>query len=103
MALCTGSSILRDTERAYVNRLIEPPKEGVELQDAKAWDKFKEKINQLQTYKLFQNDKETYLSKQDIIDLVSEIEREENANEEKEVIENKLKEIENNEQIHRNS
>lgn len=69
----------------------------------KAWDKFKEKINQLQTYKLFQNDKETYLSKQDIIDLVSEIEREENANEEKEVIENKLKEIENNEQIHRNS
>lgn len=63
----------------------------------------KEKINQLQTYKLFQNDKETYLSKQDIIDLVSEIEREENANEEKEVIENKLKEIENNEQIYRNS
>ena len=88
---------------AYVNRLIEPPKEGIELQDTKAWDKFKEKINQLQTYKLFQNDKETYLSKQDIIDLVSEIEREENANEEKEVIENKLKEIENNEQIHRNS
>lgn len=44
----------------------------------KAWDKFKEKINQLQTYKLFQNDKETYLSKQDIIDLVSEIEREVN-------------------------
>lgn len=103
MALCAGSSILRDTERAYVNRLIEPPKEGIELQDTKAWDKFKEKINQLQTYKLFQNDKETYLSKQDIIDLVSEIEREENANEEKEVIENKLKEIENNEQIHRNS
>lgn len=44
----------------------------------KAWDKFKEKINQLQTYKLFQNDKETYLSKQDVIDLVSEIEREVN-------------------------
>lgn len=44
----------------------------------KAWDKFKEKINQLQTYKLFNNDKETYLSKQDIIDLVSEIEREVN-------------------------
>lgn len=44
----------------------------------KAWDKFKEKINQLQTYKMFQNDKETYLSKQDIIDLVSEIEREVN-------------------------
>jgi len=38
----------------------------------------KEKINQLQTYKLFQNDKETYLSKQDVIDLVSEIEREVN-------------------------
>lgn len=44
----------------------------------KAWNKFKEKINQLQTYKLFQNDKETYLSKQDIIDIVSEIEREVN-------------------------
>lgn len=44
----------------------------------KVWDKFKEKINQLQTYKLFQNDKETYLSKQDVIDLVSEIEREVN-------------------------
>ena len=44
----------------------------------KAWDKFKEKINQLQTYKLFQNDKETYLNKQDVIDLVSEIEREVN-------------------------
>ena len=44
----------------------------------KAWDKFKEKINQLQTYKMFQNDKETYLSKQDIINLVSEIEREVN-------------------------
>lgn len=44
----------------------------------KAWDKFKEKINQLQTYKLFQNDKETYLNKQDIIDLVLEIEREVN-------------------------
>lgn len=44
----------------------------------KAWDKFKEKINQLQTYKLFNNDKETYLSKQDIIDLVLEIEREVN-------------------------
>ena len=56
------------------------------MQDTKAWDKFKEKINQLQTYKLFQNDKNIYLSKQDIIDLVSEIEREEN-----------------NEQIHRNS
>ena len=38
----------------------------------------KEKINQLQTYKLFQNDKETYLNKQDIIDLVLEIEREVN-------------------------
>lgn len=44
----------------------------------KAWDKFKEKINQLQTYKLFNGDKETYLSKQDVIDLVSEIEREVN-------------------------
>lgn len=44
----------------------------------KAWDKFKEKINQLQTYKLFNDDKETYLSKQDIIDLVLEIEREVN-------------------------
>lgn len=44
----------------------------------KAWDKFKEKINQLQTYKLFNNDKETYLNKQDIIDLVLEIEREVN-------------------------
>lgn len=44
----------------------------------KEWDKLKEKINQLQTYKLFQNDKETYLSKQDVIDLVSEIEREVN-------------------------
>ncbi len=44
----------------------------------KAWDNLKEKINQLQTYKLFQNDKETYLNKQDIIDLVSEIEREVN-------------------------
>ena len=44
----------------------------------KAWDKFKEKINQLQTYKLFQNDKETYLSKQDIINLVLELEREVN-------------------------
>ena len=44
----------------------------------KAWDKFKEKINQLQTYKMFQNDKETYLNKQDIIDLVLEIEREVN-------------------------
>ena len=42
----------------------------------KAWDKLKEKINQLQTYKLFNDDKETYLSKQDIIDLVTEIERE---------------------------
>lgn len=38
----------------------------------------KEKINQLQTYKLFQNDKETYLSKQDVIELISEIEREGN-------------------------
>ena len=44
----------------------------------KAWDKLKEKINQLQTYKLFNNDKETYLSKQDIINLVSEMEREVN-------------------------
>ena len=44
----------------------------------KAWDKLKEKINQLQTYKLFQNDKETYLSKQDVIELISEIEREGN-------------------------
>ena len=44
----------------------------------KAWDKFKEKINQLQTYKLFNNDKETYLSKQDIINLVLELEREVN-------------------------
>lgn len=41
----------------------------------KAWDNLKEKINQLQTYKLFQNDKEIYLNKQDIIDLVSELER----------------------------
>lgn len=44
----------------------------------KAWDKFKEKINQLQTYKLFQNDKETYLNKQDIIELILKIEREVN-------------------------
>lgn len=44
----------------------------------KAWDKFKEKINQLQTYKLFSGDKETYLSKQDVIELISEIEREVN-------------------------
>lgn len=44
----------------------------------KAWDNLKEKINQLQTYKLFNGDKETYLSKQDIINLVSEIEREAN-------------------------
>lgn len=44
----------------------------------KAWDNLKEKIDQLQTYKLFQNDKETYLNKQDIIDLVLEIEREVN-------------------------
>ena len=34
---------------------------------------------------------------------IDPVEREENANEEKEVIENKLKEIENNEQIYRNS
>ena len=44
----------------------------------KAWDKFKEKINQLQTYKLFQNDKETYLNKQDIIELILKMEREVN-------------------------
>ena len=44
----------------------------------KAWDNLEEKINQLQTYKLFNGDKETYLSKQDVIDLVSEIEREVN-------------------------
>lgn len=44
----------------------------------KAWDNLKEKIDQLQTYKLFNNDKETYLSKQDVIDLVLEIEREVN-------------------------
>ena len=44
----------------------------------KAWDKLKEKINQLQTYKLFQNDKETYLNKQDIIELILKIEREVN-------------------------
>lgn len=44
----------------------------------KAWDDLKEKINQLQTYKLFQNDKETYLNKQDIINLILEIEREVN-------------------------
>ena len=44
----------------------------------KAWDKFKEKINQLQTYKLFQNDKETYLNKQDIIELILRMEREVN-------------------------
>ena len=44
----------------------------------KAWDKFKEKINQLQTYKLFQNDKETYLNKQDIVELVLKMEREVN-------------------------
>lgn len=42
----------------------------------KAWDKLKEKINQLQTYKLFQNDKETYLNKQDIIELILKMERE---------------------------
>ena len=87
--------------------LIDEIIERVKLETDDDWikcsERLSEKINQLQTYKLFQNDKETYLSKQDIIDLVSEIEREENANEEKEVIENKLKEIENNEQIHRNS
>lgn len=44
----------------------------------KAWDKLKEKINQLQTYKLFQNDKETYLNKQDIIELILKMEREVN-------------------------
>ena len=44
----------------------------------KAWDKLKEKINQLQTYKLFQNDKETYLNKQDIIELILRMEREVN-------------------------
>lgn len=44
----------------------------------KAWDKFKEKINQLQTYKLFQNDKETYLNKQDIIELILKMESEVN-------------------------
>lgn len=44
----------------------------------KAWDNLKEKINQLQTYKLFQNDKETYLNKQDIIGLVLKMEREVN-------------------------
>lgn len=44
----------------------------------KAWDKLKEKINQLQTYKLFNGDKETYLSKQDIMGLVLEMEREVN-------------------------
>lgn len=44
----------------------------------KAWDKFKEKINQLQTYKMFQNDKETYLNKQDIIELILKMEREVN-------------------------
>lgn len=44
----------------------------------KAWDKLKEKINQLQTYKLFNGDKETYLNKQDIINVVSEIESEAN-------------------------
>lgn len=44
----------------------------------KAWDKFKEKINQLQTYKLFNDDKETYLSKQDIMGLVLEMESEVN-------------------------
>ena len=48
------------------------------INNIKAWDKLKEKINQLQTYKLFNGDKETYLSKQDVIDLVSEIEREVN-------------------------
>lgn len=44
----------------------------------KAWDNLKEKINQLQTYKLFQNDKETYLNKQDIIELILKMEREVN-------------------------
>ena len=44
----------------------------------KAWDNLEEKINQLQTYKLFNGDKETYLSKQDVIELISEIEREGN-------------------------
>lgn len=44
----------------------------------KAWDKFKEKINQLQTYKLFNGDKETYLNKQDIIELILKMEREVN-------------------------
>lgn len=44
----------------------------------KAWDNLKEKINQLQTYKLFNDDKETYLSKQDIMGLVLEMESEVN-------------------------
>lgn len=44
----------------------------------KAWDNLEEKINQLQTYKLFQNDKETYLNKQDIIELILNMEREVN-------------------------
>ena len=44
----------------------------------KMWDNLKEKINQLQTCKLFNDDEETYLNKQNIINLVSEIEREVN-------------------------
>lgn len=44
----------------------------------RAYESIIAKIKKAQTYKLFQNDKETYLSKQDVIDLVSEIEREVN-------------------------
>lgn len=52
--------------------------EPVNMQHTGAWDKLKEKINQLQTYKLFSEDIELYLAKENIIDLISEIEREVN-------------------------
>ena len=74
--------LIRDRESFmvgdYDKDIYDRDKEALEFA-VKAVEKqihLKEKINQLQTYKLFQNDKETYLSKQDAIDLVSEIERE---------------------------
>lgn len=74
--------LIRDRESFmvgdYDKDIYDRDKEALEFA-VKAVEKqihLKEKINQLQTYKLFHNDKETYLSKQDVIDLVSEIERE---------------------------
>ena len=76
--------LIRDRESFmvgdYDKDIYDRDKEALEFA-VKAVEKqihLKEKINQLQTYKLFNDDKETYLSKQDIMGLVLEMESEVN-------------------------